>query len=116
MDCNKFITEWKEAKPAVNTDRRDDLIMQSLEADRDYDRIPIMCMEEMCELSQAISKSIRKGPECMHMNLIEEMADVIIALSYLYYRFDVSPDEVGKAINVKLDRLERKLKENGRYE
>ena len=116
MDRNKFVEEYAYATPIVNEDRMVKLLKQSLISDKEFDHIPIMCMEELAELTQAVSKSIRKGTTESHINLVEEIADAYIAINYMFYRFDVEMHEVGKAINVKLNRLERKLKENGRYE
>ena len=59
-------------------------------------------MEEMAELQQQISKQIRGYDD--RYGLLEEMADVYISLKLLESIFNVTPEEMQKAINVKLAR------------
>lgn len=59
-------------------------------------------MEELAELQQKISKQIRGYDD--HVGLLEEMADVCICLSYLEDIFDISSEDIQKAIDVKLQR------------
>lgn len=67
-----------------------------------------IAMEELAELQQQISKQVRGiGDKTC---LLEEMADAYIVLKNLEYIFDIGPDELQKAIDVKLDRERR----NGR--
>ena len=47
----------------------------------------VVCMEELSELSQAISKEIRGRGD--RSNLVEEMADVIICLEILKQIFSI---------------------------
>ena len=71
-------------------------------------------IEELSEMSQALTKSIRGIGN--RMNIVEEFADVAICMQYLIELFDISDEEFNKAVNVKLDRLERKIVECGKYE
>ena len=59
-------------------------------------------MEEMAELQQQISKQIRGYDD--RYGLLEEMADVYISLKLLESIFNVTPEEMQKAIDVKLAR------------
>lgn len=59
-------------------------------------------MEEFAELQQQISKQIRGCGD--KLGLLEEMADAYICLKFLESIFDISPDELQKAIDVKLER------------
>ena len=52
----------------------------------------MVCMEELSELSQAISKEIRGRGD--RNNLVEEMADVIICLEILKQIFAVTNVEI----------------------
>lgn len=61
-----------------------------------------VCMEEMAELQQQISKQIRGYND--RYGLLEEMADVYISLKLLESIFHITPDEMKKAIDVKLAR------------
>lgn len=65
-----------------------------------------VCVEELSELIQAISKMRRgRGIE----NLIEEIADVYIMLENLKDQFSISEYDVGKSIQYKIERLEEKM-------
>ena len=52
----------------------------------------VVCMEELSELTQAISKEIR-GKEDRN-NLVEEMADVIICLEILKQVFEITDEDI----------------------
>lgn len=65
-----------------------------------------VCVEELSELIQAISKMRRgRGVE----NLIEEIADVYIMLENLKDQYSISEYDVGKSIQYKIERLEEKM-------
>lgn len=115
MSSEKFAQEFVTVSNLVNENRMEDLLNASVQGDKEYNHLPVVCMEELAELIQAIAKSLRRGSDA-RMNLIEEMADATIAIRYLYLLFDIDPGETARAVNVKLDRLERKLKEKGHYE
>lgn len=61
-----------------------------------------IAMEEFAELQQQISKQIRGYGD--HLGLLEEMADAYICLNFLESIFDIKPDDLQKAIDVKLQR------------
>lgn len=67
------------------------------------DETTVVIMEECAELIQATSKCARKHDEA-RINLLEEMADVSICMMYLKKMYDISDEELNKAINVKLRR------------
>lgn len=74
---------------------------------RSLDRYPwklkcTVAMEEFAELQQQISKQIRGYGD--KLGLLEEMADAYICLNFLESIFNVSPDDLRKAIDVKLQR------------
>lgn len=60
-----------------------------------------VAMEEFAELQQ-ISKQIRGYGD--KLGLLEEIADAYICLSFLESIFDVKPEDLQKAIDVKLQR------------
>lgn len=67
-----------------------------------------ICMEECAELIQAISK-MKRGKDNRD-NLIEEMADVLIAFSQLRYIYGITDDEeIIKWVDAKQDRQRRLL-------
>ena len=62
----------------------------------------VVCMEELSELSQAISKEIRGVGD--RSNLVEEMADVIICLKILKQIFAVTNVEIEEWVKFKQGR------------
>ena len=66
-----------------------------------------ICMEECAELIQAISK-MKRGKDNRD-NLIEEMADVLIAFSQLRAMYDITDDEIIKWVDAKQNRQRRLL-------
>ena len=67
-----------------------------------------IAMEEFAELTQQVSKQIRGYGD--RTGLIEEMADAYICLNFLESIFDIKPEELQKAIDVKLQRERRRMK------
>ena len=61
-----------------------------------------VAMEEFAELQQLVSKQIRGYGD--KLGLLEEIADAYICLSFLESIFDVKPEDLQKAIDVKLQR------------
>ena len=75
--------------------------------------IGVIAMEEAAEYSQAVSKKLR-GLDNLNSdyNLIEEMADVILSMFSVMLDYDISEEEIKKAIKIKIDRAE---KDNDEY-
>ena len=75
--------------------------------------IGVIAMEEAAEYSQAVSKKLR-GLDNLNSdyNLIEEMADVILSMFSVMLDYDISEEEIKKAIKIKIDRVE---KDNDEY-
>lgn len=65
-----------------------------------------VAMEEFAELTQQISKQVRGYND--KIGLLEEMADAYICLEFLKSIFDISPEELQKAMDVKLQRERNK--------
>lgn len=63
----------------------------------------IICIEECSELQQTLTKLIRGKTE-NKMHILEEMADVILAIKYLQNKLNISDEELNKAICVKAKR------------
>lgn len=77
----------------------------------------LIAMEEMAELIQATCKHIRSDDDSdeSYYKVLEEYADVILALKYIKEIVNLQDDDINKAINVKIERLENKLALNGVY-
>ena len=62
----------------------------------------VVCMAELSELSQAISKEIR-GKDNRN-NLVEEMADVLICIEILKQVFEITDEDIDSWIKYKQER------------
>lgn len=65
-------------------------------------------MEEFAELQQQVSKQIRGYND--RIGLLEEMADAYIGLELLKSIFNISEEDMQKAVDTKLERERRKQK------
>lgn len=74
--------------------------------DTNPDEIVVIPMEEMAELTQHLSKILRKKEPCDNSNLglIEEMADVQLCLDNLKRHFNISDDDIAYAMDIKIKR------------
>ena len=68
------------------------------------DKMPMMLMEECGELIQALSKRERNHTLETEINVIEEIADVLISIGAVMEHYGISDDEVKHRICNKLDR------------
>lgn len=71
----------------------------------------VVCMEECCELVQAISKELRGKSDKEH--LAEEMADVLICMKMLKIMYHVTDDELNEWIKKKQFRQLKRITESG---
>ena len=103
MDRNRFIQCMKSNIELSDKERRR-IIRRGVES-QPWKLKCTIAMEEFAELTQAISKQIRGYDN--RIGLLEEMADAYICLKLLESIFNISPEDMQKAIDVKMDR-ERK--------
>lgn len=69
------------------------------------DKMPMMAMEEMAELTHAISKVERKGlSEDLRKNVIEEISDVYISIRAIMERYGITEEEIGTRVDTKLNK------------
>lgn len=73
----------------------------------------VIWMEELAELQQAISKGLRGKLD--RDNLIEETTDVIICLTQLMIKYDISDWELQRMIDYKYNRNLKRQKEKEGY-
>lgn len=71
----------------------------------------IIVMEELSELQKEISKHLRGRKN--KVDIIEEAADVIIAMEYVKIVCNITDADISRAINIKLDSLDNRLKNGG---
>lgn len=69
----------------------------------------VVCMEEMAELTQAISKYIRGKRN--RSNEVEEIADVFICLGIVMEALHITIDEVDEIVKKKQERIARRIEE-----
>ena len=104
MNRERFIAELKE-NPGYSDKQRDNIIKKSIQNCHWKTKCTV-AMEELAELQQEVSKKIRGSGD--KIGLLEEMADAYICLEFLKSIFDISPEELQKAIDVKLQREREK--------
>lgn len=120
MKLEDFKTALNNSKSDLNknqlNDRINDMLLDlhdNLDENKGEDNSLDVVREELAELSQAVSKMIRFGEEDDWYHLLEEYADVLIALDIIKHKFHLDKSEIENAKLVKLDRLMRKIREKG---
>ena len=106
MDRSRFIQGMNSDIELSEKERRR-IIRKSVET-QPWKLKCTIAMEEFAELTQQISKQIRGYDN--RIGLLEEMADAYICLNFLESIFNISPEEIQKAIDVKLYREKGNLK------
>lgn len=106
MQREKFVDGLRSGIKFTDAERNE--IVKKAVEHRGIETTGIICMEEMAELQQQISKYLRGCGDILC--LLEKMADVYICLKYLEKIFAFYPDQILKAIDVKL------LREKGRLD
>ena len=104
MDRNRFIQCMKSNIELSDKERRR-IIRRSVES-QPWKLKCTIAMEEFAELTQVISKQIRGYDN--RIGLLEEMADAYICLEFLKSIFNITPEELQKAMDVKLQRERNK--------
>ncbi|MCM1223096.1 MAG: hypothetical protein NC548_52450 [Lachnospiraceae bacterium] len=117
MERNIFVREFGVASTSLDKRKIKKLVKKSVNANQDGNprghHNLIIVMEELSELSKEVSKQIRGRGDIV--SLTEEMADVSLGLIYLQEICGITTEDIYKAINVKVDRLERVLNKKGCY-
>lgn len=119
MDREKFISQLSTSDENIDKQWFMNVIKQSVEANlKDGNprghRNLIIVMEELSELIKEISKELRgKGDQ---YNILEELADAQLGIYYVQEICGISNEELYKAINIKMKRLEKVLIEKGKYQ
>ena len=104
MDRSRFIAGLKSDISFTDKERRR-IIRRGVES-QPWKLKCTIAMEEFAELTQAISKQIRGYDN--RIGLLEEMADAYMCLEVLKYIFDITPEELRKAMDIKLQRERNK--------
>lgn len=104
MDRSRFIQGMNSDIELSEKERRR-IIRKSVET-QPWKLKCTIAMEEFAELTQQISKQIRGYDN--RIGLLEEMADAYICLEFLKFIFDITPEELQKSMDVKLQRERNK--------
>ena len=104
MNRKIFVDGLTEA-PHYSKEQRKDIFERSLKSCNWKTKCTI-AMEEFAELQQEICKQIRGYDD--KIGLLEEMADAYICLEFLKSIFDITPEELQKAMDIKLQRERNK--------
>ena len=105
MNRNRFLQGLKSNIQLSEKERRR-IIRRSLQK-HSWKTKCTVAMEEFAELQQQISKQDRGYGD--RIGLLEEMADAYICLNFPESIFDIKPEDLQKAIDVKLERERRNL-------
>lgn len=118
MNREVFIEQFNKADSSVDKEWMLNVLNQSVDSNlsdgnpRGHRNL-IIVMEELSELSKEISKELRgKGDKT---NILEELADVQLGIYYVQEICKINNEDLYKAMNVKMKRLEDVLKANGKY-
>lgn len=118
MEKTKFIEEIHTIEPGIDSDYVTDIVditLNRLHIEEETkaleyaqgNKLSIALMEEMSELVEAISHRMR-GRTNDDYDILEESADVIINVLCALKLFDISTEDLQKAIMVKCKRQEQK--------
>lgn len=105
MDRDEFIREMRRdyrLEPGVY-----EKILDASIKSRDWTEQSMIIMEELAELSHAVSKGARGEPD--RYNLILEMADVVSCLDMLRIHYGITYEELESALAVKSVYIGKKL-------
>lgn len=92
---------YKPKHPEISTNEYIRTTLSLPHANEDWQYIAI---EEMAELTKEITKFLRDDPNQDRFGLIEEIADVEICLEALMQIYHISLHELGKAVEIKVER------------
>lgn len=119
MDREKFISQLETTEKNIDKQWIIDVLKKSVDSNlKDGNprghRNLIIVMEELSELSKEVSKELRgKGD---NINILEELADVQLGIYYVQEICGIADDDLHKAMNIKMRRLEEMLDEKGKYQ
>lgn len=119
LDRHKFISQLSTTQKNIDKQWIMDILKQSVDSNlKDGNprghRNLIIVIEELSELSKEISKELRgKGDQ---YNILEELADVQLGIYYVQEICGVNNDDLHRAINIKIKRVEEVLNEKEKYQ
>ncbi len=119
MDKKKFLEKMETADDFIDMEYIRGVLGRAIDANpnkanpRGHNNL-IIVMEELAELSQAVAKKLRgKGD---YNSILEELADVQLAIFYVQEICGIQDDELNRAINVKVDRVKETVESKGYFQ
>lgn len=117
MDKKKFLEEMGKEVESLKKEEIMGIINRSVSETDSINprghRTLIIVMEELAELTQEVSKKLRGRNN--YYSLVEEMADVQLGLYYLQNICEISDEELQKAIDIKVKRVDKIVREQGQH-
>ena len=113
MDHQEFTKAMKTAEDTVDKERAFQVLRATMGKVKNNDDGTvnlIIVMEELAELQQQLSKYIR-GKEDF-TGLVEELGDVMLGIYYVQEICGISDELLHKAMNIKLNRQEKRNEVN----
>ena len=121
MNRADFETQLKNETAEINMEHVDKVIVDSLEPFADsikdshetkkvndtYNFVAIM--EELGEMTTVLSQYIRGRKD--KIDLLEELADTALSVRYIQLMCGINDEELKKAINVKINRQDKRRKD-----
>lgn len=118
MDRQEFIKLFEKASDNIDIDRINEVIFGCL--DRYHDKYPqyerghmniMAAMEESAEFIEALSRRER-GRTQDNYDILEEAADILIAIWCAGHKYGFSHKDIIKAVNVKIDREFERIRDH----
>ena len=114
MNYKKFNVNMKKNTSKVNSSKGKKIIKKSLnkvpdKLNKKGTMNAVICMEEFAEATQQVSKWIRGNSN--KTELTEELADAYLGIKCMQSIANISDSELNKAINVKLERQNKRNKD-----
>lgn len=106
MDREVFKGELADALPFLNTDR----VAENAQACINMygtEHVKYLAIQEMAELTKELTDDLRSKPD--EDGILEELADVACVVEYLKLVYDISDEYLARAMNVKVDNVNRKI-------
>lgn len=118
MDRKEFTEKFHKASDEIDKEAIMKVLKESIDSNigdgnpRGHRNL-IIAIEEMAELQKELSKELRGKGDIT--NIVEELADVKLGILWVQEVCGIDDKDLNKAMNVKIDRLNNKLKETGHF-
>lgn len=113
MDRLSFLSKLAIADDSIDKERSHAVIKRNIEASGGKHAC-IISLQELSELSVEVTNSLRDKID--EFGLLEELADAMISIECIRQVHDISEEQLSRAVNVKLGRVEEVLDKKGRYQ